>query len=116
MSENQSDCFFSMLEHAAVPVRATKFAEVETGLNTCSEKCHHASLLFPCPLLAPGVMVVQVVVQILITLCSACDSVLYFRDLVFTVIERLGAMCIPCHVTCNALFRGIIDHNMIRFL
>ena len=33
MSENQSDCFFSMLEHATVPVRATKFAEEETGLN-----------------------------------------------------------------------------------
>ena len=33
ISENQSDCFFSMLEHATVPVRATKFAEVETGLN-----------------------------------------------------------------------------------
>ena len=33
MSENQSDCFFSMLEHATVPVRATKFAEVETGLK-----------------------------------------------------------------------------------
>ena len=32
MSENQSDCFFSMLEYAIVPVRATKFAEVETGL------------------------------------------------------------------------------------
>ena len=33
MSENQSDRFFSMLEHATVSVRATKFAEVETGLN-----------------------------------------------------------------------------------
>ena len=33
VSENQLDCFFSMLEHATVPVRATKFAEVETGLN-----------------------------------------------------------------------------------
>ena len=33
VSENQPDCFFSMLEHATVPVRATKFAEVETGLN-----------------------------------------------------------------------------------
>ena len=33
MSENQPDCFFSMLEHATVPVRATKFTEVETGLN-----------------------------------------------------------------------------------
>ena len=32
MSENQSVCFFSMLELAIVPVRATKFAEVETGL------------------------------------------------------------------------------------
>ena len=32
MSENQSDCFFSMLEHVTVPVHATKFAEVETGL------------------------------------------------------------------------------------
>ena len=42
MSESQSDCFFSMLEHAIIPVRATKFAEVEIGLNilldfgTCS--------------------------------------------------------------------------------
>ena len=34
MSESQSDCFFSMLEHAIVPVRATKFAEVETGLKS----------------------------------------------------------------------------------
>ena len=34
MSENQADCFFSMLEHAIVPVRATKFAEVETGLKS----------------------------------------------------------------------------------
>ena len=33
MSESQSDCFFSVLEHATVPVRATKFAEVEIGLN-----------------------------------------------------------------------------------
>ena len=33
MSENQSDCFISMPEHATVPVRTTKFAEVETGLN-----------------------------------------------------------------------------------
>ena len=33
MSENQSNCFFSMLEHATVPVRATKFAEVETGFK-----------------------------------------------------------------------------------
>ena len=33
MSENQSVCFFSMIEHAIVPVRATKFAEVETGLK-----------------------------------------------------------------------------------
>ena len=33
MSESQSDCFFSMLEHAIVPVHATKFAEVETGLQ-----------------------------------------------------------------------------------
>ena len=33
MSENQSDCFFSTLEHATVPVRATKLAEVETGFN-----------------------------------------------------------------------------------
>ena len=32
MSESQSD-FFSMLEHAIVPVRATEFAEVETGLK-----------------------------------------------------------------------------------
>ena len=32
MSESQSDRFFSMLEHAIVPVRATKFAEVEIGL------------------------------------------------------------------------------------
>ena len=30
MSESQSDRFFSMLEHAIVPVRDTKFAEVET--------------------------------------------------------------------------------------
>ena len=34
MSESQSDFFFSMLEHAIAPVRATEFAEVETGLNT----------------------------------------------------------------------------------
>ena len=46
MSERQSDFFFSMLEHAIVPVRATEFAEVETGLNTlrgglCYElNCH----------------------------------------------------------------------------
>ena len=33
MSEYQSDCFFSTLEYATVPVRANKFAEVETGLN-----------------------------------------------------------------------------------
>ena len=33
MSESQSDCFFLMLEHAIVPVRATEFAEVETGLK-----------------------------------------------------------------------------------
>ena len=33
MSEGQSDFFFSMLEHAIVPVRATEFAEVETGLK-----------------------------------------------------------------------------------
>ena len=32
MSDSQSDRFFSMLEHAIVPVRATEFAEVETGL------------------------------------------------------------------------------------
>ena len=32
MSESQSDYFFSMLEHAIVPFRAPKFAEVETGL------------------------------------------------------------------------------------
>ena len=33
MSENQSVCFFSMIEHAIVPVRAIKFVEVETGLR-----------------------------------------------------------------------------------
>ena len=33
MSESQSDCFFSMLDHAIAPVRVTKFAEVETGLK-----------------------------------------------------------------------------------
>ena len=33
---SQSGCFFSMIEHATVPVRATKFAEVEIGL-----KCVH---------------------------------------------------------------------------
>ena len=33
MSESQSDFFFSMLEHAIVPVRATEFDEVETGLQ-----------------------------------------------------------------------------------
>ena len=32
MSESQSDFFFSLLEHAIVPVRATEFAEVETDL------------------------------------------------------------------------------------
>ena len=38
MSESQSDYFFSMLEHAIVPVRATKFAEVETSLKTTKHK------------------------------------------------------------------------------
>ena len=33
MSESQSDFFFSMLEHAIAPVRATEFAEVETGFK-----------------------------------------------------------------------------------
>ena len=33
MSESQSDFFFSMLEHAIIPVRATEFSEVETGLK-----------------------------------------------------------------------------------
>ena len=32
MSDRQSDRLFLMLEHAIVPVRATEFAEVETGL------------------------------------------------------------------------------------
>ena len=34
MSDSQSDLFLSMLKHVIVPVRATEFADVETGLNT----------------------------------------------------------------------------------
>ena len=45
MSENQSDCFFSMLEHAIVPVRATKFAEVETDLHFGPETTESIQLL-----------------------------------------------------------------------
>ena len=45
MNENQSNCFFSMLEHATVPVRATKFAEVETGLNRATI-CINVSIFF----------------------------------------------------------------------
>ena len=33
MSGSQSDCFFLKLDHAIIPVRATKFAEVEIGLK-----------------------------------------------------------------------------------
>ena len=33
MSDSQSDRFFSMLEHAIVPVRATELNEVETDVN-----------------------------------------------------------------------------------
>ena len=45
MSENQSDCFFSTLEYATVPVRATKLAEVETGLNRAMI-CINVSIFF----------------------------------------------------------------------
>ena len=34
MRDSQSDRVFSMLEYAVVPVRATEFAEMETGLKT----------------------------------------------------------------------------------
>ena len=44
MSENQSDCFFSMLEHATVPVRETKFAEMETGLYIIITPCINAEI------------------------------------------------------------------------
>ena len=45
MSESQSDFFFSMLrlEHAIAPVRATEFAEVETGLDTGYANSAHTS-------------------------------------------------------------------------
>ena len=45
MSESQSDFFFSMLrlEHAIAPVRATEFAEVETGLDTGYANSAHIS-------------------------------------------------------------------------
>ena len=33
MNESQLDSYFLMLEHGIVPVRATKFADVETGLK-----------------------------------------------------------------------------------
>ena len=44
MSESQSGFFFPMLEHAIVPVRATEFAEVETGLNRAFRGKHSAIL------------------------------------------------------------------------
>ena len=40
MSDSELDRIFSMLEHAIVPVRATKFVEVETGLKKCEGYKH----------------------------------------------------------------------------
>ena len=46
MSDDQSDCFFSMLEHGIVLVHATKFAKVETGLKVSLTIPHPPKLIF----------------------------------------------------------------------